>query len=83
MGRERKKKKGDIDIFCLVEFYRKEREREEVVSLKEAPSTSRGLSSTLFVEQLWLSYDKGKSRFKDNNHHSLYFVHGIVSGIGY
>ena len=61
---ERERKEKDIDIFCLVEFYRKEREREEVVSLKEAPSTLRGLSSTLFVEQLWLLYDRERAASK-------------------
>ena len=44
---ERERKEKDIDIFCLVEFYRREKGKEEkrLYRSKNAPSTSRGHSS--------------------------------------
>ena len=62
---ETERKERDIDTFCLVEFYRKEKEKEEkrLYRSKMPPQLFGGIAP-LFVKRLWLSYDNRKSRSK-------------------
>ena len=61
---ETERKEKDIDTFCLVEFYRKEKKKIAWFIARKMPPQLLGGIAPLLVERLWHSWDNRKSRSK-------------------